>query len=297
MGPRELGRALRCTWNDVQQNHIFALAAGLSYYFLLSLFPLLIVLASVVPYLPIPNLWDRILWTMARVVPYDAMGVVRGVLQDVLEKGHPKLLSLGILGTVWAATGGFSSMIEALNVAYDVPETRRWWHTRALALQLTFGIGIFFVAALGLMVVGPQFGSWLANKIGLGPAFVWTWQYFRWGASIAFTVIGIELLYFMAPNVKQKFLATLPGAILAVAAWIGLSYGLGLYFQRFANFNRTYGALGAAVALLVWFYWTSVAILFGAELNSELRKAAGKRPLPIKEEPPVGTVEELPKAA
>src|SRR4051812_8657901 len=245
ISPRELWSALRCSYDDVMRNHTLALAAGLAYYFLLSLFPILIVLASVLAFLPIPNLWDRVLWTMSRVVPADAMGVVRGVTKDVLEQGHPKLLSIGLLGTLYAGTGGFLSMIEALNVAYDVPETRAWWHTRLLALQLAGVIGAFFVAALALMIVGPEFGSWLANKIGLGPAFVFTWQYIRWGASIVFTVLGVELLYFFAPNVKQRFLATLPGALLAVATWIAASYALGLYFQRFAHFNKTYGTLGA----------------------------------------------------
>jgi membrane protein len=296
IGPRQLGRAVRCSFRDVNANHIMALSAGLAYYFLLSLFPLLVVVAALVPYLPIPDLFDKILWAMGRLVPPDSMGVVRGVLKDVLQS-HPKLLSIGILGTVWAAAGGFSGMIEALNVAYDVPETRPWWRNKLLALGLTFLIGTFLVVSLALMVVGPQFGEWLADKLHLEAMFAFAWQYFRWGFAAAFTVLGIELLYFLAPNVKQRFWATLPGATFAVAAWLVISWAFGIYIRQFANFNKTYGTLGAAVALLVWFYWTNLAILFGAEINSELRKAAGKRPLPLKEQPEVGAVEELPDAA
>jgi membrane protein len=275
--------AIQSAATDFMNNHGMALGAGLSYYFVLSLFPLLIALSCIVPYLPVPNLWDKLLFTMSRIMPSEAMGLVQKVVTDVLAQTHPKLLSVGILGTIYAATGGFSSMIEALNVAYDVPETRPWWRTRLLALQLTLVIGIFFVVALAVMVVGPQFGGWLATKIGLGSIFAHIWNYLRWGVSVAFTVIGIELLYFMAPNVKQRFWATLPGAVLAVTAWIAASYGLGIYFQKFANFNKTYGTLGAVVALFMWLYWTNNFILFGAELNSELRKAAGKKPLPVKE--------------
>jgi membrane protein len=222
---------------------------------------------------------------MARVVPPDAMGVVRGVLKDVLSTGHPKLLSLGIAATLWSGSGGFSSMIEALNVAYDVPETRPWWRTRLLALWLTFAIGIFFVVALGFMVVGPEFGGWLAAKVHLRPAFAFAWNWIRWAVAIAFTIIGVELIYFLAPNVKQRFLATLPGAAVAVGGWIGASYLLGIYIRHFGQFNKTYGTLGAAVALLVWFYWTNISILFGAEINSELRKGSGAQPLPLKERP------------
>jgi membrane protein len=278
-----LWQGLCKSFNDFLNNHTMALAAGLSYYFVISLFPLLIMLAGIVPYLPVPDLWNKVLWSMSRVMPPDAMGVVRVVLKDVLGRGHPKLLSAGVIGTVYAASGGFSSMIEALNVAYDVPETRTWWRTRLLAVGLTFLIGGFFLVALGCMVVGPQFGAWLAGKIGLGPAFTYSWNVIRWVVSVGFTILGIELVYFLAPNVKQKFLCTLPGATLAVGGWVGASYALGVYFQKFANINGTYGTLGAAVALMVWLYWTSMVILFGAELNSELRKAVGKRPLPVKE--------------
>ena len=275
--------AIRNAAVDFTDNHGMALAAGLSYYFALSLFPLLIALACIVPYLPIANLWDKVLWAMGRIVPSEAMGLVQKVVTDVLAQTHPKLLSVGILGTIYAATGGFSSMIEALNVAYDVPETRPWWHTRALAFGLTFLIGAFFVVALAVMVVGPQFGGWLAAKVGMGTLFADVWNYLRWGVAVAFTVLGVEVLYFMAPNVKQRFWATLPGATLAVAAWLAASYALGIYFQHFANFNKTYGTLGAVVALFMWLYWTNNFILFGAELNSELRKAIGKNPLPVKE--------------
>ena len=275
--------AIQCAAADFMNNHGMALGAGLSYYFVLSLFPLLIALACIVPYLPIPNLWDKLLFVMSRIVPGEAMGLVQKVVTDVLAQTHPKLLSVGILGTIYAATGGFSSMIEALNVAYDVPETRPWWRTRLLALQLTLVIGAFFVIALAVMIVGPEFGGWLAAKVGLGSIFAHIWNYLRWGVAVAFTVLGVELLYFMAPNVKQRFWATLPGAVLAVTAWLAASYGLGIYFQKFANFNKTYGTLGAVVALFMWLYWTNNFILFGAELNSELRKAAGKKPLPVKE--------------
>lgn len=285
------------SYNDIGRNHTLAFAAALSYYFVLSLFPLLIFLASIVIYLPIPNLFDEILGTMARVIPADAMGLVRRVLQDVLSHTHPKLLSIGIIGTLWSAIGGFTSMIEALDVAYDVPETRPWWRVRATSLVLTLVIGLLFVVALGFMVLGPEFGAWLAAKVGLGPQFAAAWKVLRWAVAIGFTVLGVELLYFMAPNVKNRFLSTLPGASLAVAAWIAASWGLGMYFQHFGNLNKTYGALGAAVALFMWFYWTNVMILVGAEINSELIKCCYKRSLPLKEAPEVGKVVEMPKAA
>lgn len=281
----EFNAALRNAAHDLVNNHTLPIAAGLAYYFVLSLFPLLIVLSTMLIYLPVPNLFDRILGAMASVVPPDGMALVRGVLKDVLTHQHPKLLSAGIAGTIYAATGGFSSMIEALNVAYDVPETRPWWRTRVLSLQLTLVIGALLVVALGFMIVGPQFGGWLARKVHLGPEFVFAWKYVRWAVAVGFTIFGIELLYFWAPNVRNRFFSTLPGASLAVTAWLAASWAFGLYIRHLANFNKTYGTLGAAVVLLTWLYWTNIVILAGAELNSELVKAWRKRPLPVKEAP------------
>ncbi len=284
IGPRSFGRAIRNSVRDFSRHQTMALSAGLAYYFLLSLFPLLVVLATTVAYVPVPDLFEKLLWAMGHLVPAEGMSVVRGVLKDVLQD-HPRLLSLGILGTVWAASGGSTAMIQALNVAYDVPETRRWWDVRARAFGLTFFIGSFFLIAMAFMAVGPQFGAWLADRIGLGPVFVFVWQYVRWGVAIAFTVIGVEMMYFLAPNVKQRFWASLPGATFAVATWLGASWAFGIYLREYAHLNRTYGTLGAVVALLIWFYWTNMVILLGAEINSELRKAAGKAPLPVKQDP------------
>jgi len=154
-----------------------------------------------------------------------------------------------------------------------------------LALGLAFVIGTLLLLALAVMIVGPRFGEWLAAKVHLSQVFVWAWPYIHWTLSVVFTVLAVEALYYLAPNVKQRFLATLPGAVVAVAAWIGLSYLLGIYFRSFANFNKTYGTLGAAVALMVWLYWTSFAILVGAELNAELAKVSAEGKIPQKEDP------------
>jgi len=137
---------------------------------------------------------------------------------------------------------------------------------------LAFLTGVLLLIALSVMVVGPRFGEWLAARVHLSGLFVFLWPYIHWTVAVGFTILAVEALYFLAPNVKQRFLATLPGAALAVGSWIGLSYLLGVYFRQFANFNKTYGTLGAAIALVTWLYWTGFAMLVGAELNAELAK-------------------------
>lgn len=278
-------RVVGNAYNDIMNNHTMTMAAGLSYYFVLSLFPMLILLAAVVAYLPIPDLFNQILAIMSRVVPPDGMGLVHKVVRTVITP-HSGLLTFGIIGTLWTASGGFAALIEALNVAYDVPETRPIWKTRLLALALTFVIGALMVVAVSVIIFGPKMGEWIVQLTTLSWNFMYVWPYIKWSTAIAFTVLAIEVIFYWAPNIRQRFLATLPGALIGVGFWIGSSYALGLYFQKFAHYNKTYGILGAAIALMVWMYWSWFAILVGAEINSELVKAGGRGRLELKQKPP-----------
>src|SRR5262249_25967837 len=162
------------------------------------------------------------------------------------------------------------------NMSYEVSDDRPFWKTRCLALGLAFAIEFLVLVALSVLIVGPRFGEWLANRIHLSELFVLLWPYLRWSIAVGFAVLAIEVLYFFAPNVKQRFQATLPGAVAAVTCWICLSYVLEEYFRHFAKFNKTYGTLGAAIALMIWLYWTAFAVLVGAKLNAELAKVTGE---------------------
>ena len=224
---------------------------------------------------------------MSRVVPPDSMGLVRAVLKDVLKVNKAGVLTFGILGTLWASVGGFASLIEALNVAYDIPETRPWWKTRLIALGLMLVMGGLLIAGVALMFVGPQFGAWVTTKtsvVGLG--FAYMWPTLRWVMSITFIVLAVEIMFYWAPNVKQRFWASLPGAIIGSATWLGTSFLLGLYFRTYANYNRTYGTLAGAIALMAWLYYSWLMILIGAEINSELLKLNDMGRLPLKQPPP-----------
>jgi membrane protein len=286
MSFRQWWNVLKKAAIDINNNHTLAFAASLSYYFVISLFPALIAMAAVVSLLPIPNLFQSILEVFARVVPPEGMGVVNKVVADVIRPHSEGLLSLGLLGTLWSASSGFSGMIEALDVSYEVPETRPWWKTRLLAIGLTLLVGGMLVLSFLCMTLGPHFFERFADKIGLGPTFVFVWKYARWVVAGVLVVVSIELIYFIAPNVRQRFRQTLPGAVVAVTSWALLTAGLGLYFAKLANFNKTYGTLGAAIALLIWLNWTSFAVLMGGELNSEIIQERGDGKLELKQPPP-----------
>src|SRR5579863_6587233 len=254
-------RSLITVYNDVYDERLFVFAAGLSYYFMLSLFPLLVSMASLLGYIPIPHLFEGLLSVMARLVPGDGMGLVRTIVSDVTSHKHTHFLTLGLIFTIWTVSSGFAAMIDGLNLVYRVRETRPVWKTRPIALGLTLLAGSLLLAAVGLMVEGTHLGIWFTSRFSLNPAMLATWRYLRWGIAIVFAILAVELLYHFGPDVKQRFRDSLTGALVAVTAWIGLSYLLGSYFRHFDNLNQTYGALGAAIGLYVWFYLSGFVIL------------------------------------
>jgi membrane protein len=260
------------TYNDFDRHNYLNYAAALSFFFLLSVFPLLIFLASLLAFIPIPNLFQQCLEIMAKIVPADAMGVVRHVLGDVLRTS-PGLLSLSVVSALFAASGGFASLIAVLNIAHDCPETRPYWKKRIIAFGLTLLTGLMIAVLLISIALGPEFGQWLASKIHVSWLFAFLWPYARWVLIGAFTIFSVETIYFLAPNVKLRFKDQIPGAIVAVLSWIGASWGLGWYLNHFANYNKTFGTLGAVVGLMLWFYVTALALLLGGEMNSELLRS------------------------
>jgi membrane protein len=251
---------------DMEKNHTMAFAAALAYYFVLALFPFLIFVSAVVAHLPLPDFFSQVMRLIARVVPADSMGPLRNLMKDTILSRHNRLLTFGILFTLWSASSGFTALIEALNTAYDVSETRGYWKTRGVAIGLTFSVGCLLVIALGLLLVGPGLGTWLTATFGMGTL----WPYVRWALVIGCTVLAVELLYFVAPNAKHRFVSTLPGALIAVGGGIGLSYLLEIYFQDFSAYSTSYGSLGVALAFTIWLYWTGFVILIGAQFNSGL---------------------------
>jgi membrane protein len=261
---------------DMEKNHTMAFAAALAYYFVVALFPFLIFLSAVAAYLPVPDFFSQIMGLIARVVPAANMGPLRTLMKGTILSRHSRLLTFGILFTLWSASSGFTALIDALNTAYDVAETRRYWKTRGLAVLLTFSVGCLLVIALGLLLVGPSLSAWLTRTFGM----VNLWSYLRWIVAAGCTILAVELLYFVAPNVKQRFVNTLSGAVIAVGGWMGLSHLLGIYFQDFSAYSRGYGSLGIGLAFSIWLYWTGFVILIGAQFNAELLHVAEEKLAP-----------------
>jgi len=191
------------------------------------------------------------------------------------------VLTFGFLITVWSTSGAMTAIITTLNAAYDVTESRPWWKTRLIAIGLTVGIAVFIIASMFLVIAGPTLAEHLAGRFGLGPAFTWAWWVLQWPVVFALVASAIGLIYYFAPDVEQDWVWITPGSIAATLLWIVVSIGLKLYYEFVPSAaNPTYGAIGGIMVLLLWFYASGVALLFGAELNAEIEHASpyGKDP-------------------
>ena len=264
--------AVGSAFHDALKNQTFQAAASLSYYSILCIFPALILLSAVMAYIPVPDFFADALM-VARVVPAGTMPMVYSVLAGAMGTNLRAWLSFGTLGTLWVVSSAFDEMIDALDTAYDVTDPRPLWKIRLLALGLAFISGFLLICAIAAPVVGQEAGAWLAGRMSLSGVFALLWPFLRWIIAVGLAVFAVQTIYFLAPRVRQRFLSTLPGALLSIACWMGLSYLLGIYFRYFENYNRLYGTLGGVMALMTWLYWAYFIFLAGGELNAELAKA------------------------
>jgi membrane protein len=259
-------------YHELWRTRVFTIAAALAFYFLLSLVPLIVIFSSLLQFLPIPNLFQQALDLMAQIVPADSMSFVETLVASILTPDRAKLLSFGVAGYLWAATGGFSSLIEALDIAYDVTRSRPWWRDRLRALLLTFTSGGLASVSLLALILGPHFGHFLSQFFPVPRVFEHVWPVLRLALTFFGFVVSLEFIYYLGPNAKHNFSSTQPGALCAIAVWFLGSTGLSFYLNHLSNYNATYGSMGALVGLMLWFYLTALAILIGAELNAELAK-------------------------
>jgi membrane protein len=267
-------------WAEFSEDEVSDRAAALAYYFLFALFPALLFMTALLGLLPIPTLMDRLMDYVAQALPGDAASIIEKTLGEIVAGASSGLLSIGVLGALWAGSNGMSSIMSALNVAYDVKETRPWWKTKLLAIGLTLGFSVFILSALVLIVFGSKIGETVAGWVGLGSAFTFVWNIVSIPVVMVLVAIGIGLVYYLAPAVEQHWRWVTPGSVVALVLWLGASFALRFYVTNFANYNATYGSIGGVILLMLWLNLSGMALLLGAEVNSEIEHAAARRGAP-----------------
>ena len=274
-------------WARAEEDEILGRAAQLSYYFLLALFPLLLFLITLFGYMAGAgsSLRQKLITYLGNVMPYSAFQLVVATIDQITNARGGGKLWLGLLAALWAASSGVNALAQALNSAYDVPETRSWWKVRLISIALTVAIAVLIISALLLVLYGGRLGQFLATLVDEGYVFTVVWKILQWPIALAFVFVAFALIYRFAPNVgarrrgkrlptddlRRRWLS--PGVLVAVTLWLLVSLGFRLYLHFFNSYSATYGSLGAVIILMLWFYLTGTAILLGGEINCELESS------------------------
>jgi membrane protein len=270
IGPIDL---IKRTAKETIEDDCTSRAAELAYYFALALFPALLFVVALASYLPY-DLINEVVAALDPIAPPEVLTIIRKQLESIATGEHTSLLTIGILGAIWSSSGAMTSIVSSLNGAYDVPESRPWWKVRLISIALTIGLAIFVLLSFMLIVAGPNAGRWLAGWLGLSSAFDVAWVWLRWPAIFALATTGIALVFYYAPDADQDWVWITPGSILTTVLWVLFSMGFRLYVTKVGDYAATYGALAGAAILLLWLYFTGLALLIGGELNSEIEHAA-----------------------
>jgi membrane protein len=251
-------------------------AAALAFRALLSPFPFLIFLTTLLGFLGMPELFEWLREQASQVLPRQGMETVNTVLGE-LQEPQGGLMSVAVLLVLWSASAAVMSVMNALNEVFEVHERRAGWKRILVALGYTVALAAMFVLAAALMILGPQLLEWLAGFVNLSETFIQVWNWIRWPIVILILMLAVSLVYYAAPNLKQPFHFITVGAIVAVTVWIMASLAFGFYVQNFGNYNKTYGSMGAVVILLMYFFLSAAVMLFGAEINAARLRARGER--------------------
>lgn len=280
---RDVVALAKKTLSEILDDNVLGLSAETAYSFFFGLFPAFLFAA---PLLSLAGnkqqLFEEIFAWLAGALPPSALNLVEGVLRDVVfARSAPGLMSIGAVLSLYAGAGMFSSLMSALNDAYDVHDSRPWWEQKLIAIGATIGAVIVLGTAMGLLMGGAPLVRVVARAFHLGPAGEAAWSVLQVVLVIALVVGAIWAMYMVLPDVHaQDRLQVLVGAVFAAVLWLALSALLRTYVTHFGAYNRTYGTIGGVIVLLTWMYWSMFAILAGGELNSELRAGTGSRAIP-----------------
>lgn len=266
---------LRKTAREFQHDQCLDQAAALTYYAVLSLFPAILAVVSLLGVFGQgQRTTDAMLDLVSDVAPGTAVDTLRPTVEQLVNAPTAGLaLVVGLATALWSASGYVGAFGRAMNRVYEVEEGRPFWKLRPIQLLLTLG-GLVLVAAVGFMLVisGPVAQA-VGDAISAGDAAVTVWNIVRWPVILLFVIVAVAILYYATPNVQQpKFRWMSVGAAVAILTWVVASVGFGLYVANFGNYNRTYGALAGVIIFLLWIWITNLALLFGAELDAELER-------------------------
>ncbi|MEO5823527.1 MAG: YihY/virulence factor BrkB family protein [Vicinamibacteraceae bacterium] len=268
------------TYREVLDDDVLGLAAQLSYYFFLALFPALLFGLALASFFPLGALTDDVSAVLGPVVSPEILSLIQDQMKRLANAESGGLLTFGVVGALWSSSAAVVSIVDALNRAYDITESRPWWKVRLTAIGLTLGLAVFMLAALTLVLAGPSMATYLDDRVGLGDAFRWGWLVLQWPVAILLTACALGLVFYFGPDAEQDWAWITPGALVGSVLWLLVSLATKVYVANFTDYNASYGAVGGVMVVMLWLYVSSIAILIAAELNAEIEHGSphGKAP-------------------
>lgn len=267
------------TWKGTLQDFILriknvdigSLGAQLAYFFLLSFFPLLIFLVTLLPYLNLKQ--EDVYNFLDDFMPAEVYSLIEGILGDVLTNQSGGLLSIGILGTIWSASKGVDALMKALNKAYDV-DPKSGIMNRVWSLIFTVAFVALILVALVLPIFGQQIGEFVFAFFNIESNLKPIWTTVRFILPFALIFIVMVLMYWIVPNMNPRIRVTsvLFGAVFSTIAWFVLTYGFSIYISNFGNYSATYGSIGGVIVLMLWLYFTGMILIIGGILNATMQR-------------------------
>jgi len=273
IGSRQFAKVIA---KRIADNAVTDRAAQLSYYFLFSLFPFLFTLVTLAAYLPVQGAIDELLARLDPLMPQAAMSIIHDQLTALTTQQRPHLLTFGLLLAVWSASRGVDALRTALNLSYDVKESRPWWKVQAIAIVITIATSALMLFAIAVLALGSGAGVWLAGKLHVDQYWALLWSWLRWPITAAGVMLVLALLYYFLPDVKQEWRYITPGSVLATMLWLLLTWGFSFYAETFGSYDKTYGAIGGVIVLMTWLYISGFVFILGGEVNAVLEHASAE---------------------
>lgn len=260
---------LKELWKRINDVDVTGLGAQLAFFFLLSIFPLLIFLITLLPYLNIAE--EQVYLFMSNVVPEEVYILIEETLNEILTQENRSLLSFGLIATVWSASLGMNALIKSLNLSYGVEESRPILVARAMSIVTTVLMIFILLIALVLPIFGRQIGIFIFSFFGLEAGFLETWNTLRFTIPPLIIFFVAAVIYWAAPNIRLNFKSVLGGAAFTAIGWLAVSYGFSAYINNFANYSATYGGIGGAIMLMLWLYVSAILLMVGGQVNAIMK--------------------------
>lgn len=276
LGKRTWFATVKRTAKEFSNDNLTDWAAALTYYAVLSIFPALIAMMSILGLVVDPATITRVITdVVSQLGPQSAVDTFTGPLEEISKNQETAFVGLivGVTLAIWTASNYVGAFMRASNAVYEREEGRPFWKLKPLQLLVTLVLVLLAAAVVVALIVSGPVAEAIGSAIGLGDTAVTVWQIGKWPVMLLVVMVMLAILYWSAPNAKPAGLRWVsPGSVVAVAVWILASIAFAIYVAEFASYNKTYGALGGVIVFLVWLWITNIAILLGAEFDAELER-------------------------